>query len=232
MNKRIAMVPARMGSQRLKKKNLQPVGGIPLITWAVRRCLEADIFDEIWVNSENEAFAEIADSEGVRFHKRPEALGDNNATSEQFVTEFLQAHDCDLLFQVHSIAPLLTATEIREFVSAMAASGDDAFMSVVEENLECLHDGKPVNFTFAEKTNSQDLLPINRIVWAITGWRRSAFLAAADSGACATYSGKVGYFPVGRMAGHVIKTQEDLDIANALFDITHGITASRHGVGA
>ena len=225
MNKRIAMVPARMGSQRLKKKNLQPVGGVPLITWAIRRCLEADIFDEIWVNSENEAFAEIASAEGVQFHKRPEALGDNNATSEQFVTEFLQTHDCSLLFQVHSIAPLLTASEIREFVTAMAASGDDAFMSVVEENLECLHDGKPVNFTFAEKTNSQDLVPINRIVWAITGWRRSAFLAAAESGRCATYSGKVGYFPVGRMAGHVIKTQEDLDIANALFDITHGTQA-------
>jgi hypothetical protein len=95
----------------------------------------------------------------------------------------------------------------------------DALMSVVDENLECVFKGEPVNFTFAEKTNSQDLVPIQRIVWAATAWRRETFLAAAEAGQCATYSGRVGYFPVGRMAGHVIKTQEDLDVATALYPI-------------
>lgn len=215
------MIPARMGSQRLKKKNLQPINGMPLIAWAARRCLQADIFDEIWINSEDDAFAEIADTEGVKFHKRPAHLGDNNATSEQFVREFLEARHCELVFQVHSIAPLLTAAEIREFVEAMTKGNYDAFMSVVEENLECLHQQKPVNFTFNEKTNSQDLVPVQRIIWAITGWRRAPFLKAARSGACATYSGHIGYLPVNRMAGHVIKTQEDLDIANVFFDFSH-----------
>ena len=222
MSKKIAMIPARMGSQRLIKKNLQLINGIPLIAWAVRRCLQADIFDEIWINSEDDAFAEIADAEGVKFHKRPAHLGDNSATSEQFVREFLEARHCELVFQVHSIAPLLTADEIREFVEAMSKGSYDAFMSVVEENLECLHQQKPVNFTFNEKTNSQDLIPVQRIIWAITGWRHAPFLEAAQAGACATYSGHIGYFPVNRMAGHVIKTQEDLDIANVFFDFVHG----------
>ncbi|MEJ8574213.1 cytidylyltransferase domain-containing protein [Microbaculum marinum] len=224
MTKRIAMIPARMGSQRLSQKNMQPINGMPLVAWAVRRCLEADVFDEIWVNSEHDAFGEIAQAEGVQFHRRPAHLADNSATSEQFVGEFLQSHDCDLLFQVHSIAPLLTAAEIRQFVEAMGESNCDAFMSVVQENLECLYEGRPVNFTFAEKSNSQDLVPIQRIVWAITGWRRATFLHAATAGECATYSGRIGYFPVNRMAGHVIKTREDLDIANALFGITHRVT--------
>lgn len=215
------MIPARMGSQRLKKKNLQPFDGIPLIAWAARRCLQADIFDEIWINSEDDAFAEIAQAEGVRFHKRPAHLADDSATSEQFVREFLENHDCGMLFQVHSIAPLLTAPEIRQFAQAMEEGRYDALMCVVEEALECLYQGRPVNFTFAEKTNSQDLIPIQRIVWAITGWRRDSFLTAAKAGECATYSGRVGYFPVNRMAGHVIKTQEDLDIANGLFHSAH-----------
>ena len=95
-------------------------------------------------------------------------------------------------------------------------------MSVVEANLECLYRGSPVNFTFDEKTNSQDLTPIQRIVWAITAWRRSTFLEALAGGRCATYSGRIGYVPVGRMAGHVIKTQEDLDLAQALYAHVHG----------
>ncbi|MBL4793563.1 MAG: NTP transferase domain-containing protein, partial [Citromicrobium sp.] len=168
----IAMIPARMGSQRLPKKNLAPIDGVPLIVHAIRKCQATGLFDEVWVNSEHPDFGPIAEAEGAKFHKRPEALGNNNATSEQFVAEFLEAHDCTYLFQVHSIAPLLTVPDLTRFVTEMQTDGHDALMSVVEENLECLYKGEPVNFTFAEKTNSQDLVPVHRIVWAVTAWRR------------------------------------------------------------
>ena len=215
----IAMIPARMGSQRLKRKNLQPLLGTPLIVHAIRKCLAADVFDEVWVNSEHPDFQPIAEAEGARFHQRPEHLGNDAATSEQFVAEFLEAHACDRLFQVHSIAPLLTVADVQDFVRAMLASDDDTMMSIVEENLECAYRGVPVNFTFAAKTNSQDLTPIQRIVWAITGWRRDVYLAAARAGRCATYAGQIGYYPVNRWAGHVIKTQQDLSVAAAVLGI-------------
>lgn len=220
----IAMIPARMGSQRLPKKNLALLDGLPLIAHAIRKCKAAGLFDEIWVNSEHPDFGIIAAREEVQFHQRPEALGNSVATSEQFVREFLQHHPCDFVVQVHSIAPLLTVADLQSFVQKLQANEHDALMSVVEENLECLYKGQPVNFTFAEKTNSQDLTPVQRIVWAVTAWRRQTFLDAAESGACATYAGRVGYSPVSRMAGHVIKTQEDLDIAAALNSI---LNASR-----
>jgi CMP-N-acetylneuraminic acid synthetase len=213
----IAMIPARMGSQRLRKKNLAPLAGVPLIAHAIRKCLATGLFDEVWVNSEHPDFGPIATAEGARFHQRPEVLGDNNATSEQFVAEFLRAHDCTYVYQVHSIAPLLTVPDLKGFVAEMQTGRHDALMSVVDENLECLYQDAPVNFSFAEKTNSQDLTPVRRIVWAVTAWRRETYLAATDAGRCATYSGRIGYAPVGRMAGHVIKTQEDLDIAAALY---------------
>ncbi len=120
---------------------------------------------------------------------------------------------------MHSIAPLLTTADLARFVTEMQTGKYDALMSVVEEHLECLYEEDPVNFTFAEKTNSQDLIPVERIVWAVTAWRRSTYLAAADASACATYSGRIGCVPVSRLAGHVIKTQEDMDIAAALFPI-------------
>ncbi|HEY1707266.1 MAG TPA: NTP transferase domain-containing protein [Rhizomicrobium sp.] len=218
---RIAMIPARMGSQRLPKKNLALLVGLPLIVHAIRKCQDAGVFDEIYVNSEHPDFGPIAEGEGVKFHRRPEHLGSNTATSEQFVAEFLEVHPCETVFQVHSIAPLLTAAEVRSFVTEMGASGADALMSVVDEQLEAVYDGEPVNFTLAEKTNSQDLKPVRRISWSITGWRREPYLKAFRDGKCATYAGRVGFHSVGRMAGHVIKTQEDLDIAEALLPIVH-----------
>ena len=115
------MVPARMGSQRLKQKNLMPLRGVPLIAHAIRKCREAGVFDDVFVNSEHEDFARIAAQEGVKFHKRPDELANNVATSEQFVAEFLEAHPCDYVFQVHSIAPLLTVKDLKAFVAEIEA---------------------------------------------------------------------------------------------------------------
>jgi CMP-N-acetylneuraminic acid synthetase len=220
--KKIAMIPARMGSQRLKQKNLAEIDGAPIIAWAIRKCQAADCFDDIYVNSEHDAFGEIAEQEGVKFHKRPEALANNVATSEQFVHEFLTSVPCDYLFQVHSIAPLLKAVEVRDFVDAMVDGGYDSMLSYVPEQIECALDGKPVNFTFAEKTNSQELRPVQRITWSITGWRSAPYIAAVEAGQTATYAGAIGFHPIGRLAGHIIKTAEDLEIARALWPLIEG----------
>ena len=219
----LAMIPARMGSQRLKRKNLRELAGVPLITRAIRKCVTAGVFDEIWVNSEHPAFREIANREGVGFHKRPEELANNQATSEQFVHEFLTKHPCERVFQVHSIAPLLTAAQVREFVRTMVDGGHDVLLSCTHEQIECAYKDEPVNFTFEEKTNSQDLSPLQRITWSITGWRASTYIAAFEAGKTATYAGRVGFCPVDRMAGHIIKTGEDLRIAEALLPIVEAV---------
>ena len=161
-------------------------------------------------------------AEGVHFHQRPEALGNNQATSEQFVAEFLTKHPCDFVFQVHSIAPLLTVDEVRRFVQAMAGDQYDALLSYEAIGIECALAGQPVNFTFAQKTNSQELTPVQRIAWSITGWRRSTYLEAALAGRCATYAGRVGFFQVDHLAAHVIKTEEDLQLAEAINHLRGG----------
>lgn len=215
----IAMIPARMGSQRLAKKNLRELAGIPLITRAIRKCLAAGCFDEVWVNSEHPDFGKIAEEEGVRFHRRPEYLGNNAATSEDYIAEFLQGHECERLFQVHSIAPLLTVTDISSFVNHFAESGADCLLSTEEIQIECAYRNQPVNFTLDEKTNSQELDPIQRVSWSITGWKRDPYLRAVSNGQCATYAGRVEYFPISRLAAHVIKTEEDLRFAEAVLPL-------------
>jgi hypothetical protein len=213
------MIPARMGSQRLKRKNLRELAGVTLVARAIRKCQAAGVFDEVWLNSEDEAFREIAAQEQIAFHLRPADLGNHTATSEQYIAEFLQHHACDWIVQVHSIAPLLSITDIRAFVQTMRTAPVDCVLSVEEIQIECAFAGRPVNFTFDHKTNSQDLIPLQRICWSITGWRRDAYLAAVQSGRCATYAGRVGFQPVHRLAAHVIKTEEDLRMAEILLPL-------------
>lgn len=217
--KYIAMIPARLGSQRLAKKNLREIGGVSLFALAIRKCKQAGCFDEICGNSESQEIGEIAAREGVSFYRRPEHLANNTATSEQFVADFLEHRDCEAVVQVHSIAPLLTVGEIRRFVDFFKSSDHDVLLSCILDRIEVAYQGTPVNFTFAEKTNSQDLQPTQRITWAITAWRRAVFLDAARSGRTATYSGRVGFFPLSPLSGHVIKTERDLRIAEALMNL-------------
>jgi CMP-N-acetylneuraminic acid synthetase len=217
------MIPARLGSQRLKQKNLQLFNGLPLIVHAIRKCKSAQCFDEIWVNTESDAIGAYATQENVGYHKRPEALANNIATSEQFVAEFISKHPCSLLFQVHSIAPLLSIKDIRIFVDRMQNSDIDCMLSYEPTQIECAIDGSPVNFSFDKKTNSQDLTPIQRITWSITGWRTKSYIDAIENGMCATYNGKVGFHAVNRLAAHVIKTADDLRIAEALFPLIESL---------
>jgi CMP-N-acetylneuraminic acid synthetase len=208
-----------MGSQRLAKKNLRELGGISLIAKTIRKCIDANCFDEIWVNSEHEDFGHIAETEGVHYHKRPDALGDNQATSEQYIAEFLEKHDCRSLYQVHSIAPLLTVNDVTNFVQYMESSSYDCLLSTDEIQIECVFQNKPINFTFDSKTNSQELEPVQRLSWSISGWKKDTFLSAVNSGQCATYSGKVGFYPISRLAAHVIKTEADLEFAEAVLPL-------------
>ncbi len=211
------MIPARLGSQRLKKKNLKLLKGEPLISHAINKTIKSEVFDEVWVNSESEEIGEVARSLGVNFHKRPENLANNQATSEDFVYEFFTYHECDYLVQIHSIAPLLKKTDIVSFVKELSSEKYDVLLSAQNIQIECAYKETPVNFTMSRKDNSQDLSPIQRITWSITGWKRSTYMDAYETGNCSTYAGNVGYFEVNSLAAHVIKTQEDLDIAEALY---------------
>lgn len=224
--KTIAMIPARMGSQRLTRKNLRLLAGKPLIAHAIEKCKAAKCFDAIFVNSADIELADIAKDHGVNFYRRPYDLGNSVATSEQFVFDFMKNVECDIVCQVHSIAPLLSAEEVRSFTEAFVNSDCDVMISCIEDNIEVAFQDQPVNFSFGEKTNSQDLLPTQRVTWSITGFRSKPYIDAVEDGRIGTYNGKVAFYPVSPLSGHVIKTQQDLDIAEALWPLVTGDSAS------
>lgn len=218
----LCMIPARLGSQRLKKKNLLILNGKTLIEHAIDKAKSSKIFDEIWVNSESELIGAIAINRGIGYHKRPDELANNAATSEDFIYEFLKKHECEFVIQLHSIAPLLTSRDIIDFVNYIDNNDFDVLLSVENIQLECLYDNNPINFNYISKTNSQDLRPVQKISWSISAWKRSTYIEAYEEKKCATFSGKVGYFPLNKLASHVIKTEEDFQIAVALYNLLNG----------
>lgn len=219
MSSIVCVIPARLGSKRLPRKNLRELDGISLLARALRKALRSEVFDEIWVSSESTVLGDVAEQEGARFHLREEHLGSDTATSEDFIADFLESHHSDWLVQLHSIAPLLTVEDVRGFVAKLSTKESDAIFSVVSTRLEAVLGDGPVNFSFNSKTNSQELKPVREITWAITAWRASTFLASVESGECATYAGRRLFVEIPAIAGHVIKTEWDLQVAEALLPL-------------
>jgi len=71
MKKKIlAMIPARIGSQRLKKKNLALINNKPLIEYVIDSSKKTKIFDKIYINSDDRIFKKIALKNNISFYLR------------------------------------------------------------------------------------------------------------------------------------------------------------------
>ena len=172
----VCMIPARLGSQRLKKKNLKTINGLSLIGHAIRKSFDSKSFDSVWVNSESEEIGRIAQEEGINFYKRSSELANNSATSEDFIYDFSKKHRMlDFVVQVHSIAPLLSVRDIREFVDKIKSGSADVYLSYEPIQIESSYQNNPVNFTLSEKTNSQELQPIQGVSWSLS-WKEKRLI--------------------------------------------------------
>ena len=112
----VAMVPARMGSKRIKSKNLRFLDGKPLIEHVLGTLSRVQIFDEIYINSESDIFRETAEYYKIKFYKRPEHLSSNTATNDDFVLDFIKNVNGDLLVQLLCTSPFISTEEIINFV--------------------------------------------------------------------------------------------------------------------
>ena len=82
MKEVIFMIPARLGSKRVPKKNIRVLVDKPLLQYPIDLCKKVLPSENIYVNSESEVLGQLALASGVKFHKRPEELSTDTATNQ------------------------------------------------------------------------------------------------------------------------------------------------------
>lgn len=216
MQKIICMIPARLGSQRVPKKNLRLLCGKPLIAYAIEAAKEAGIFNEIYVNSEADVFNEVALKCGVKFYKRPESLASNTTNNDEFLFDFINNVQGDILVQLLPTSPLITSEEIKGFVSELLKKEYDTLVSVENHQIACVYKGKPINFSLLEShKSSQNMIPVQSYVGVLMGWVYEVFLKNIERHGCAYHggSGKVGYYVLKGFSTIDIDSEEDFIMA-------------------
>lgn len=207
------MIPARMGSKRVPKKNIRFLGGKPLIDYPIDLLKQTKFFKEIYVNTESEELGGYCIRKGIQFHHRPAELSTDTATNRDFMYEFMKKHDCDYVLMVNPTSPLITPDTLNRCIDLIKTEEFDTMLSVVNEKTECYYYGKPVNFDPKFKINSQFLEPVSRVVWALTCWKRSSFIHSQEHGDNPVFGGKVSLFPIPKYECCDIDTEEDWIVA-------------------
>lgn len=219
--KRIAMIPARMGSKRVPNKNLRILAGKPLIAYIIEAVKASKKFDDIYINSESDVFADIANAYGVKFYKRPEHLSSDTATNDDFAYDFIKNIEMDVLYQFLATSPFIQPKDIIEFVDDMEVNEYETLILVKNVQIECVYEQKPLNFKQKEKTpRSQDIEPIKAYACGMMAWGKNRYLQNMEKYECAYHGGdgKTGFHTIDGVSTVDIDTISDFFLAEKILE--------------
>ena len=146
------MIPARLGSQRVKKKNLRLIDNKPLIQYIIDSVNKCKIFDSIYLNSESDIFKKIAKKNKINFYKRKKVFSSNSSTNDEFALDFVNNIEGDVLVQVLPTSPLISSDEINDFVKYFKNNNLDTLISVSNHQIASIYKNKPINFNRLKKS--------------------------------------------------------------------------------
>jgi len=217
-----AMIPCRLGSKRIPKKNLRLLGDKTLSQWVASAAKDTGMFDEIYINSESDIFEKIASEVGVKFYKRPEHLATDTATNDEFALDFMDSFDFDVLVQINPTSPFLSKEDIISFICEFKEKNYQTLHTVRNEKIEGLYKGKPLNFNPLEPMPpSQLLTPVQLFSSSLMAWDVSKFRENMKKYNCAVYGGdgSIGYFPLTGFSSLDIDNEVDFNMAEVIYNV-------------
>ena len=204
-----AMIPARLGSTRLKMKNLALINNKPMISYAIEAAKKSGVFDKVVLNSESDIFNEIANRHEILFYHRPADLGSSKAKSDLVIADFMNNFpEADIVAWVNPISPFQTSDEIVKIINYFIDNKLDSLITTEEKQVHCNFNNKPVNYspeTSFEQT--QNLKPLQSFVYTTMMWRSKRFLSDFNNKGFGLFCGNFSTFSVSRLSSIIIKNK-------------------------
>ena len=110
----VCIIPARGGSKRIPRKNIIDFCGKPLISYSIQAALESDLFEKVYVSTDDSEIAQIAKDYGASVpFIRPKKYSDDFATDDDVRKHFIEwlklnNQNPDILCYLYATAPFCT----------------------------------------------------------------------------------------------------------------------------
>lgn len=208
----VAMIPIKLNSKRVPKKNTREFyDGTPLMHFIQRACLASSYIDETYIYCSDESIKEYV-LPNVIFIKRPSYLDSDSCNANDIIREFMKVVDADIYVNAHATAPFAKAETIDDCIAHVAGGEyDSAFCA---ENIKTFlwADGKPLNFDPSSFPRTQDLPDI---------YGEAAIAYVFTKSSFEKHNRRLGTHPyikeVGKIEAIDIDYLDDFEIANAVY---------------
>ncbi len=194
----LGVIPARGGSKGVPRKNIRPLGGKPLIAYAIEASHEAGRLERTVLSTDDDEIAEIGKSHGADVpFIRPAELATDSAFGLPVIQHAIEAveaeegdrYDAALLLQ--PTTPLRTGKDIDDALELLERSGADSVISVVDveghhpARMKYLEGDRLIDPPFCEALENQprqELRPMYLRNGAIYATRRDVLMAGSFKG--------------------------------------------------
>jgi YrbI family 3-deoxy-D-manno-octulosonate 8-phosphate phosphatase len=109
----LAIVPARGGSKSIPRKNIKPLGGVPLLAYSIEAGRAARLVDRVIVSTDDDEIAAVAQRYGAEVpFVRPPSLAEDHTPDLpvfQHALQWLEKHDRytpDIVVQLRPTSPI------------------------------------------------------------------------------------------------------------------------------
>lgn len=225
------IVPARGGSKGIPGKNLQPVGGVPLVARTVGAALAARTVDRVFVSTDSDGIAAVAREAGAEIVERPTDLSGDTASSESAVLHALDAigalgvADPDVVVMMQCTSPFTTAADVEGTVTLVTSGAADCAFTAAPTHVFLWKQGADgalaVNHDAAVRPRRQDREQEFVETGAVYAMRTEGFRAARHR-----FFGRIALHEVAPERALEIDEPADLAVAGAL------VAATAAGAGA
>jgi N-acylneuraminate cytidylyltransferase len=223
-SKRLGVIPARGGSKRLPRKNVIDFEGKPMLAWSIECAKASGLFERVYVSTEDEEIARVAQNFGAVWAPRSVALASDTATVAQVCLDLLASEEAagrtyDTLVVLYATAPLRLPADIHAVVRLVEEGGADSALAATDypycpsEALKVAPDGSAELAWPDVAALRREKRPVFKVdVGSTYAVRVSAFRKTPG-----WYIGKLKITPVPRERAVDIDTAADLDLAHVLY---------------
>ena len=131
----LALIPARGGSKGIPGKNLQNIGGIPLIGRTIAAAMASARVGRVVVSTDDDAIATAAQDHGAEVVRRPAAIAGDTASSESALLHALDELEQqkplpERLVFLQCTSPFTRGAQIDRVLAALDATGINSSFAV------------------------------------------------------------------------------------------------------
>lgn len=231
-----AIIPARIGSKRIPRKNLEKVGGITLIEYAIWCAYGCDKIDEVVLLYDDDELLPSSDygvvgkpNSGLRCVRRPPDTATDDAQIESAIEWYLETFGDkpDYIVLLQPTSPLRTSEDVDVAVEQIMNEASDSLVSVYKDrNLFWLPAFNPYrvepNYIETCRPKSQDIAPRfieNGAIYIFKPWVLRERKARVG--------GRISFYIMPRIRSFEIDEPEDLELVRAIYDSEYWKQISR-----